>query len=304
MFQNDSIIWYGNPAHIFKWNIRNKSLRAYNSEIDTDFQYGVHESAIAKDKLEKMYFGSTNGLITYDSKADFLKVTAPETQITKFDLYNMGNDFIANYYNALTYNGIPQNIKLPYNKNNIKIEFIGLDYSYPCKFDCLEKYGIHYSYKLEGYDKEWHTTTDKEVIFSALRPGNYTFLLKARSSEGIWNKEPVEYSFTISPPWWETWWYYLAQVAILLALILITIYFNHSQSQTRIATILAFVTLLIVIEFLAFHVEAYFESFTGEIPLYKLGVNLVLALLVAPVEKTVDKWVKKRDTLNNDKKSH
>jgi len=34
--------------------------------------------------------------------------------------------------------------------------------------------------------------------------GKYTFHLKAMNNDGIWNKEHLQYSFTVMPPWYRT----------------------------------------------------------------------------------------------------
>ena len=37
-------------------------------------------------------------------------------------------------------------------------------------------------------------------------PVTYTFKVSSRGFNGLWSK-PAELSFTITPPWWETWWF-------------------------------------------------------------------------------------------------
>jgi len=39
--------------------------------------------------------------------------------------------------------------------------------------------------------------------------GEYTFTVKSCNNDGLWNKEPTTFSFSISPPWWQTLWFYL-----------------------------------------------------------------------------------------------
>lgn len=61
-----------------------------------------------------------------------------------------------------------------------------------------------YSYKLEGFDKNWSDWTDKnEKEYTNLREGKYRFLVKAKN---IYETESntTSYSFTISPPWYRT----------------------------------------------------------------------------------------------------
>ncbi|MEZ5000788.1 MAG: triple tyrosine motif-containing protein [Bacteroidales bacterium] len=56
---------------------------------------------------------------------------------------------------------------------------------------------------LDGAEPDWRPETDQtRAIYSALSPGRYTFMVKALNSDGIWNEEPVTYSFTIRPPFY------------------------------------------------------------------------------------------------------
>ncbi len=46
------------------------------------------------------------------------------------------------------------------------------------------------------------------LTYLNLKPGSYTFKVISSNDEGIWNKKAVEFSFTILPPFWQTWWFY------------------------------------------------------------------------------------------------
>jgi two-component system, sensor histidine kinase ChiS len=46
--------------------------------------------------------------------------------------------------------------------------------------------------------------------------GTYTFQIRAIGESGEWS-EPFEYTFTINPPWWHTWWAYTLYALIFFA---------------------------------------------------------------------------------------
>ncbi len=82
---------------------------------------------------------------------------------------------------------------------------------------------IEYSYKLEGFDKEWSAwlpRTEKE--YTNLSNGQYYFRVKARSNLGV-ESETITYAFIIDPPWYKTGWAYLFY-ALLLALLVYLFY--------------------------------------------------------------------------------
>lgn len=97
---------------------------------------------------------------------------------------------------------IPQNLVLPYDQNYLSFNYSGMQLSNPDK--------VRYRYLLEGIDKNWSAITDKVVTenYRDLPPGHYTFKVASRGINGRWSK-PASVSFTITPPWWKTWWAYV-----------------------------------------------------------------------------------------------
>ncbi len=85
--------------------------------------------------------------------------------------------------------------------NHMTFEFIGISLSAPER--------VRYQYKLEGLDRDWMLPTERRfATYSNLPPGEYRFLLRSRNGDGVWNAEPVTYSFSIRAPFWGTWWFY------------------------------------------------------------------------------------------------
>jgi DNA-binding CsgD family transcriptional regulator len=78
---------------------------------------------------------------------------------------------------------------------------------------------IEYASMLEGFDRNWTAWSKKtEKDYSYLSPGTYTFKVKARIHEGA--ESPVmSYRFTILPPWYRTFWAYLAYALLAGAII-------------------------------------------------------------------------------------
>ncbi len=62
-----------------------------------------------------------------------------------------------------------------------------------------------FAYKLEGLDEKWnYSTRGNYVSYTNLRPGRYTFVFKAASSDGIWSEMPGRLEITITPPFWAS----------------------------------------------------------------------------------------------------
>lgn len=78
---------------------------------------------------------------------------------------------------------------------------------------------LHYRYRLHGHDANWHTTTNEAVEYASLRPGQYRFEVVAVNSSGVESTAAATCSFSIAPPFWMRWWFFLAVVAAVAGLV-------------------------------------------------------------------------------------
>lgn len=97
-------------------------------------------------------------------------------------------------------------LKLPYDDNALEISYVGISYK--------SRKHILYKYRLLG-EKDYSFTENTSVRYSSLQPGKYTFEVLARSMQGVWSTEAATFSFTVLPPFWQTWWF--RTMAALLA---------------------------------------------------------------------------------------
>lgn len=96
---------------------------------------------------------------------------------------------------------------------------------------------VLFQYKLIGYDIDWVTTRDNKILFSQLRPGDYTFLVRSSVDEDWENALAESYSFTIKRPWWKTTWFSIALLglAALVSFTIARIRFNNIRKKEMIA---------------------------------------------------------------------
>ncbi len=81
-----------------------------------------------------------------------------------------------------------------------------------------DEVNVRYKYKLEGFDNDWSApVTHREVRYTHLPGGRYTFRVIARSVDGVWSQSPAEISFTILPPVWARWWFIVGAVVLVAA---------------------------------------------------------------------------------------
>ncbi len=147
--------------------------------------------------------------------------------------------------------------------------------------------GIRYSYKLEGLstDADWSPWNSQAIIsFPYLPSGEYTLRVKAIN---IYNDEaqgkPI--SFVIKPPFWETTWFYILQISVLVALLFLSFLFSRRGKSSTVSNILTLVSIITIFEFFILLLEPYVEDFSNGIPIFKLGMNILLAITLSPAER-------------------
>ena len=100
-----------------------------------------------------------------------------------------------------------QKIDLPWNQNRITLTYVALHFINPAQ--------NKYAYYMDGYDKQWvQAGAQREVTYTNLSPGTYTFRVKAANSDGIWNNHGDSFLIIIRSPWWFTWWAWLLYLAM------------------------------------------------------------------------------------------
>lgn len=91
---------------------------------------------------------------------------------------------------------------------------------------------IKYHYKLLGNDTGWTVAdySDHDITYQSLPAGDYTFIVKAEN-QGTFS-HPLTFHFTVTGPFWSTWWFY-ALATLTIAILITLIYLNRLRVQQR-----------------------------------------------------------------------
>ena len=212
----------------------------YNYGYDDGFLgLNCRRNSVAQDGKGNIWWG-TEGATCYNPKKDITDTSAPVVQIKGIGLFGeeiawdklgavqldstakeivtgkindttLGNGVLLKdiRYDGITkWNSLPENLSLPYDNNNLTISFIGIHMQ--------SRNHIKYQYKLEGIDKDWSSITARtEAPYGNLPPGNFKFNVKAMNQSGVWS-ESFEFKFEVRPPWWQTLWFRVFVVLVIL----------------------------------------------------------------------------------------
>lgn len=189
---NNNSIWVGHRMGISRINVTNNRISIYDQNDGIKGDCNIN--AMCRTANGTVYLGTTGGLIGYDALQDRKKMLPPSINIVHLTISGKEYDF-------------NREIVLPYNVYQLKIEYIGLNYSNP--------QAVRYEYKLEGYDTKWSDVTSlTNASYSRIEDGVYTFYVRAYNSEGL-SQEPIAIKIRIKPPVWKTWWFITLSFLVL-----------------------------------------------------------------------------------------
>jgi signal transduction histidine kinase/CheY-like chemotaxis protein/streptogramin lyase len=96
---------------------------------------------------------------------------------------------------------------MPYRRRSLQVRFAALTFA--------QESGVLFRYRL-GTDRNWLETTQRELNYPQLPPGQYTLEVMARNARGEWSAEPARMNFQVQSPWWLSWWFRLGSVMAVL----------------------------------------------------------------------------------------
>lgn len=196
--QGDSIAWIATNGGISKIMLDRTDRKKFTIK-NLNINHGLIADKISSIAVigNMVYAGSSKGLILFDQTKIHTNSQPPKTYITEVKILEKDTQLLKHY-------------DLAYRENNIKISFVGLAYR------CLGS--VTYKYKMEGIDQNWITSTYNTASYPSLPPGDYTFMVKAINEDGTESIETVKVEFSVSSPFWQTWWFWAAFSVIIIGI--------------------------------------------------------------------------------------
>jgi signal transduction histidine kinase/ligand-binding sensor domain-containing protein len=214
LFDKNENLWISTNNGISFFDRKEKQFHNFNASDGLQSNL-FYKTACLKTSDGMMIFGGINGFNAFYPSD--IRISAPQlkTTITGFDLFGKpvkAGDSIKGraILNKPVYE--TDKIQLGYEENNISFKFSVLNYSAPEK--------VIYSYKLDGFDDEWLSTESDYRIatYTNLNPGTYTFQVRAKNQGYEWTDNSAEIIIDIKPPFWQTLWFLISAVFIVLFL--------------------------------------------------------------------------------------
>lgn len=193
-------VWITNNKSLIKFNPANNTLTNYEENSGLSIA-GFRANTAMMASSGEMMWGSESGVNYF--YADKIVVTPSQLQVSLFAI---------DAKDTTQYFGNNKYFSFPFSKNDITFHFTAINLN--------GSRNITYRYKLEGYDKEWHTGTDvREARYASLPAGDYSFYVKASIDGFNWTEANNTVTMHIIPPLWRRWWF-IGLIILALSLLI------------------------------------------------------------------------------------
>ncbi|MGN6180470.1 MAG: hybrid sensor histidine kinase/response regulator transcription factor [Mucilaginibacter sp.] len=206
-------LWIATAGGLSRFNPSNQSFQNYDSfDGLPDAQFSESTCFTANDG--NLYFGCTTGYITFKPLDIARRKLNANMALTHLQLYYkevLPGDEHSPLKAAINETPV---LTLNHDQNTISIDYAVLDYR-------AEKEAA-YSYKLAGFDADWHNVNDQQkATYTNIPPGTYTFYVKGVNNELFSNQPQKSLQIIVKPPFYLTVWAEIAYVilAVIIGLI-------------------------------------------------------------------------------------
>ena len=223
----DGNVWVGTAYGISKYIIKKKVFVNYGLS-DGIGALSFNIKAVDASERGRLYFGSSNGLLSFDPVNVKEVNNAPDVFMTGITINN-----------RMVKVGEGQEDHLPLSKSFHYTDEIILSHEEKvfsilmAPKDYKGEENITYEYRLLGFQDEWVRNNDtREVRFTNLYPGSYTLEIRASRDGQRWGAVASK-KIRVKPPPWATWYAFLLYFIIFASLIYLYSYISRKQSKLR-----------------------------------------------------------------------
>ena len=215
---NEGNLWVSTVIGLSKFNPRTKTFKNYDVMDGLQENVFYHNAYFKSNRIgeNEMFFGGVNGMNIFIPEKVNINLHIPPIVITKFYKNDRPMTF------SMAIHKIDM-IELSY-QDRFAFEFAALDYTNSRK--------NQYKYKLEGFDKDWRVSENRQYAsYTNLDGGTYVFRVQGTNNDGTWNQVGASVTIIIDPPFWKTWWFYLFEVIILIGIVMSIVVIQRKRLQ-------------------------------------------------------------------------
>ncbi|WP_298238546.1 hybrid sensor histidine kinase/response regulator transcription factor [uncultured Algibacter sp.] len=217
-------LWISTSNGLVAFNTEtgNKKIYTKSNGLLTN-QFNYNSSYKAPDGT--MYFGSVNGLISFNPKNFIKKDFTPKIFITGLQINKQ--EVIVNDTNSPLKKSITflNKLELKPNESSFSLGFASLS------FNGSET--TEYWYKMKGISDAWiPLKNNHSAHFTELPAGSYSFSVKSLSYNGVWSHESPPLKIEVLPVFWKSNIAYALYSILTLLLVFFTMHYYHKRTES------------------------------------------------------------------------
>lgn len=228
----DNCLWVGTESGLCRFNPKDKTAFTFSSIFPLS-GISYNKSALFGLKDGQLAWGTNSGAIFFAPQS--IREISSEGKIFFQDLTISGRSIreLRSFKLDKPVDSL-QTINLKYSQNTISLELVSIGMQSGSKF----------SWKLEGFDKDWTSPTGNRIITYTNIPSG-EFSLKIKLYDNSLSNVITERSIAIKliPPFWRTGWFWILIILVLSGIIFLYLlyYINklkqeHTEEKVRFFT--------------------------------------------------------------------
>lgn len=216
-------LWLMTSRELYLLNAETDGLhRFYSKSGIIPEEFSLSAGLLARDG--KLYLSGTKGFLTFDPTLLTVNMEKPPVLLTTLSLNNEvvkpgGEQSLLSRKLQLE-----KKLVLKHNQTNLTIGYTALNFIYPEQ--------NQYAYQMVGVDDRWNYVGNRrEAFYSNLKPGEYTFRVKASNNDGVWNETGTKLQIVVLPPLWLRWWAWLIYISLVAFVVYQIVAYRHRKHE-------------------------------------------------------------------------
>jgi putative methionine-R-sulfoxide reductase with GAF domain/ligand-binding sensor domain-containing protein len=207
---HQKMIWATSDNGLYRYDPTSGRLNQFDY-TDNLQGFGFNGNSWYISKRGVLFLGGTNGINYFLPE----KIQVSKTNLNLFIQRVRGG-----IGDSIIY-PLDQVAEIPWGQRSLEVHYVSP------YFNNSEK--LRYRYRLEGMDNQWKYVGNTHVLrFPSFSPGEYTLHLEASVNNIDWTPARNSFSFVVLPPFWQTWWFALLSIAVVVSILWA---FAHSRNR-------------------------------------------------------------------------
>ncbi len=189
---NERHLWFGTWFGLVEWS--DSVIARYDTR---DGLSGDIVQSIAEDRSGNLWIGTRGGLTKFPHTERISYIPIPPLTLER--IRDDKHETVVSSFHTV-----------PYDERIVTFRAGSVSY--------FDEQNMEFQFRLSGFETDWNPPTRMRTIrYTTLPSGEYTLTVRARNRNGAWT-EPVQYAFTILPPFWKTWWFTTSAALLFLGI--------------------------------------------------------------------------------------